>query len=114
MTNLPLDSSVNIVSDTTELVRGQEQQFLERLRPLVKSQSVRLDLSSVERIDAAGIAALITLYSTARQANREFTISKARQRVREILRLVGVEQMLASRNVKDSSHSDSPVELTAV
>ena len=107
------NSTIDVASDVSELVRGQEQKFLEWLRPMVQSQSVRLDLSSVERIDAAGIAALITLYCDARQANREFTILRAKQRVREILALVGVEQLLASQNAKGKSHSGTSVELTA-
>jgi hypothetical protein len=36
-----------------ELVRGEEQPFLDRILPLVLSSSVAVDLSGVRRIDAA-------------------------------------------------------------
>ena len=36
-----------------QLVRGEDSDFLEHVRPLVKDRSVTLDLSAVERIDAA-------------------------------------------------------------
>ncbi len=52
----------------TELVRGNEQQLLARLQPLVRRQNVTLDLAHVARIDAAGLAALITLYCDACQS----------------------------------------------
>ena len=77
-----------------ELVRGQEQELLERLTPLVRRQSVTLDLAYVERIDAAGIAALISLYGSAHNAGHEFTIVHACTRVAEILALVGLDRIL--------------------
>ena len=46
-----------------ELVKGQEQEFVNELRPRVVRQNVTLDLAETERIDAAGVAALITLLS---------------------------------------------------
>ena len=39
-------------NEITELVRGNEQQLLDRLGPLVRSQNVTLDLAYVARIDA--------------------------------------------------------------
>jgi anti-anti-sigma regulatory factor len=91
--------------ELTELVRGQEQRLLERIAPLVRRQNVALDLGTVERIDAAGIAALITLYCDACQSGHVFSISNASPRVAEILTLVGVDRLLLSRNTVASSHS---------
>jgi anti-anti-sigma regulatory factor len=82
--------------ERSELVRGLENQVLDRVKPLVRNQSVMLDMRHVERIDAAGIAALITLYCVARQANHEFTVSHTTARVEEILTLVGVKHLLAA------------------
>ena len=48
-----------------QLVRGQDAVLLEHLGPLVRKCNVALDLSRVERIDAAGITALILLYRSA-------------------------------------------------
>jgi anti-anti-sigma regulatory factor len=67
-----------------ELVRGEEQPFLDRILPLVLSSSVAVDLSGVRRIDAAGIGALITLYREARAAGR----------VARLLRRVGLDRLL--------------------
>ena len=57
-------------ANIAELVRGSEEDLLAWLAPLVLQQSVTLDLGTVERIDAAGIAALISLYSAASQAGQ--------------------------------------------
>jgi anti-anti-sigma factor len=77
-----------------ELVRGTEQNLLDRLRPMVQRESVSLDLSAVERIDAAGLAALITLYCDARRSGHSFTVAHPRRHVREILSLMGLERIL--------------------
>ena len=87
-----------------ELVRGRDQRLLDRVLPLVNRQSVSLDLTSVERIDAACIAALGTLYSTACQAGHSFTVSNASPRVAHILALVGLDRYLLSRNAAQNSH----------
>ena len=77
-------------ANVAELVRGTEQGLLAWLAPLVKSQSVTLDLRPVERIDAAGIAALISLYSIASQAGHSFMVANPSPHVAEILALVGL------------------------
>lgn len=84
-------------SDLHELVRGQERELIERLTPVVQRQSVILDLAHVERIDAAGIAALITLYGCARNAGNQFHVVNASARVAEILTLVELDRILISR-----------------
>ena len=81
-------------ANMAELVRGTEQDLLAWLAPLVRMQSVTLDLRSVERIDAAGIAALISLYSIASQAGHSFMVSNPSHHVAEILTLVGLDRIL--------------------
>ena len=54
--------------DMHELIRGKEQRLVERIAPLAREHNVWLDLCGVERIDAAGIAALISLYTCAHSA----------------------------------------------
>jgi len=109
MNNPRFETTTNVVSGAAELVRGQEEKFLEELRPLVCSGSVRLDLSSVERIDAAGLAALITLYCTAREAGHRFTVSRPGRHVREILSVVGLDKILLPQAADD--FSDSGIEM---
>lgn len=83
--------------ENMELVRGQEQGFLERLVPVVQRQSVLLDLESVERIDAAGLAALITLYCDASKSGHSFSVEHPRRHVRELLSVVGLDRVLLVR-----------------
>lgn len=78
----------------TSLVRGAESHLLEQVMPILRHHSVWLDLGRVERIDAAGIAALITLYRAARDAGRCFGVTNPTPHVREILRLVGLDKFL--------------------
>lgn len=77
-----------------ELVRGTEQGLLARLAPLVQRESVSLDMSAVERIDAAGLAALISLYCDACKSGHTFTVARPGRHVREILLLVGLDRIL--------------------
>lgn len=79
---------------THELIRGHEQILVERISPMVRAQNVALDLSEVERIDAAGIAALITLYGHAQKAGYHFSVVNAPPRVAEILAIVGLDHIL--------------------
>jgi anti-anti-sigma factor len=107
MTGIGCKETANVAieaSNMTELVRGNEQRLMERITPLVCRQSISLDLSSVERIDAAGIAALISLYGSAREAGHRFTVTNASPRVAQILALVGLERILLSQNAVQSSH----------
>lgn len=96
-----------------ELVRGQEQWLVERLTPVVRQQNVTLDLRQVERIDAAGIAALISLYGSAKRAGNEFTVANAAPRVVEILRLVGLDHFLLSHDAVSCPHSEECLERSA-
>ena len=98
MNDLRLHNTVRVASETTEIVRGQEEKVLEQLEPIVRTQSIEFDLSPVERIDAAGIAVLIRLYCDATQAGRRFTVLNPRPHVRELLSIVGIDRVLmASR-----------------
>jgi anti-anti-sigma factor len=76
------------------LVRGAEARLLDEMMPLVRRRQVWLDLGGVERIDAAGIAALITLYRVAREAGHCFGVTNPKPHVREILTLVGLDRFL--------------------
>ncbi len=94
-------------TELTELVRGNEQGLLAWLSPLVRRHSVTLDMSSVERIDAAGIAVLISLHAGARQAGHCFKVVNLSPHVAEVLALVGLERVLVSHNAVTESHSGS-------
>ena len=83
----------------TELVRGEEQCLVQRVAPLLREKDVVLDLNRIERIDAAGIAALISLYSTARNYGHTFSIKCVSPRVAEMLSLVRLDGILISHNV---------------
>jgi anti-anti-sigma factor len=97
-------------ADLTELVLGREEGLLAWLIPLVRRESVTLDLGSVKRIDAAGIAALLSLYSSARKARHRFSVSNLSPRVAEVLSLVGVERILLFHRAVRKPHSNQRFE----
>jgi len=99
-TNLDCNSSTATYecyrpNEISELVRGNDQSILERFLPLVRAKNIALDLGAVTRIDAAGLATLIRLYCAAREAGRSFIVANASSHVAEILRLVGLDRVLA-------------------
>ncbi|HVN92939.1 MAG TPA: STAS domain-containing protein [Terracidiphilus sp.] len=96
MNTSTVQSIRRITVQIKELVRGQEKQFVDELAPTVISESVALDFDAVERIDAAGLAALITLYTDACKAGHTLTVSRPRHHVREILQLVGIDKILVA------------------
>jgi anti-anti-sigma factor len=104
VSNSTTDHPIAAVALNCELVRGTEEQILEVLLLRVKQESLALDLAGVERIDAAGIAALITLYCTAIEAGTEFYVVNPSARVLDLLRLVGLESIL----VPAGSPGESP------
>jgi len=101
------------IAGLTELVRGHDQDVLDRFMPLVSRQSLTLDLHTVERIDAAGIAVLILLFRSACDAGHRFTVSNASPRVAEILAVVGLDRILLSQNAVHISHSGCDMERSA-
>lgn len=96
--NPECDSTTQIVGGVRELVRGREQEILDRLQPLVHSRSVRLDLSSVGRIDAAGLAALVSLYCAASKAGHDFSVINPPSHVARILAIVGLDGILVPKD----------------
>lgn len=92
-----LDSYLSLRWHVHELVRGQAQPFIDQLRPIVHHQSVRLDLVGIERIDAAGLAALISLYREARQTGHEFDVANPSRQVARVLAIAGLDRLLAAR-----------------
>jgi anti-anti-sigma factor len=96
-----------------ELVRGQVAGLIERLGRLVTEQSVALDLGAVERIDAAGIAALVLLYQNAHAAGRRFRVTNVPPRVEDLLAMVGLERYLGSQPAGPASLSGHRVERPA-
>jgi len=104
---------VTAPDDLTELVRGEEQCLVQRVAPLLRERDVVLDLNRVERIDAAGIAALISLYSTAREHGHSFAVKCVSPRVAEMLSLVRLDDILISHNVVFASQCEASFERPA-
>ena len=91
-----VESQIAVPGNLHELVRGQEQRLLKELEPVVRKNSVTLDMRQIERIDAAGISMLISLYGAAHAAGHGFAIVNASPRVAEILQIVGLDRILIS------------------
>jgi anti-anti-sigma regulatory factor len=100
-------SEATEIAGITELVRGCDRRLVDHLAAYVRRQSLALDFHSVERIDAAGIAALITLYCDARQAGHHFSVFNASPHVVEVLGLVGLDRVLLSRNAAGGCYADA-------
>jgi len=99
--------------EIAELVRGNERQLLDRIAPLVRQQDVTLDLASIDRIDAAGLAALVTLYRDASKAGRRFAVANPTPRVRRVLALVGLDAILLYRGAKETASLRPQLEQSA-
>jgi len=97
----PVRSNAGEPVEMTELVRGSERGLIERMMPLVRRQSLSLDLGRVVRIDAAGIAALIELYRAACGAGNRFSVSNPTPHVAEILAIVGLDRILLSQDAEE-------------
>lgn len=108
-----LDSSTQFVIGVRELVRGGEQRFLAELKPVVRSRSVRLELSTMDRIDAAGLGALVSLYRDAREAGHEFAVVHPSRHVARILALVGLDRILVSENSGEAQPPRVRMEMAA-
>jgi anti-anti-sigma factor len=97
----------------SELVLGHERDLVARVAPLVRGQSIALDLAQIERVDAAGIAALVELYALACEAGNDFCILNAAPHVTEVLRVCGLDRILISHNAVHDSYSGRRIERTA-
>jgi len=80
------------------LIRGCEEAFLAEMEARAMAEDLELDLGQVERIDAAGIGALVKLRGVALAAGRRLSITSASRRAAEILHLVGLDSAFQSRN----------------
>src|SRR5580658_7668746 len=100
-------ADMNEPADLNELVRGQDALLLKHVGPMVRERSVALDLAGVERIDAAGITALVALYRSARESGHRFTLTNVSPRVEQILAMVGLDRYLLSHNAVRTAHCPS-------
>jgi anti-anti-sigma regulatory factor len=82
------------IETLTELVRGNDQLLLEHYMPLVRKASISLDFTSVRRVDAAGVSALLALYTTSQKAGHRFGVINASTRVVQMLALLGLDGLL--------------------
>ena len=78
----------------TELVRGSDQRLVWQVEPMVRDKDIILNCQNIERIDAAGIAALISLYGSAISAGHSFHVCNVKAHVQEVLSIVGLERIL--------------------
>jgi anti-anti-sigma factor len=97
----------------TELVRGTDHILVATLAPMVRQQDVALDIAPIHRIDAAGIAALISLYGAAHESGHTFVVCNVAPRIDDILRLVGLEAILVSHDMALPQRSENCLEQSA-
>ena len=97
----------------TELVLGHERDLVARVAPLVRKQSIALDLAEIERVDAAGIAALIELYTIACKAGHGFCLMNATPHVTKVLSICGLDRILLSHDMVKDSYCGRRMQLSA-
>ena len=109
LTNLSVavNSQPAVVAVHCELVRGTEALVMLELLPRVKRESIALDLSDVARMDAAGIAGLISLYCTSMESGTHFSVVAPSPHVLELLRIVGLDSILLVDQFSEHSSSGS-------
>jgi anti-anti-sigma regulatory factor len=76
------------------LIRESAAQLVAQIGPLAAQRDVILDLSQVERIDAAGGTALLTLLTGARAAGHNLQVGSASAHVTEVLGLLGLDRVM--------------------
>lgn len=109
----PIDALVVAPDTMTDLVRGEEECLVQRVVPLLREQNVTLDLNRIDRIDAAGIAALIALYACAQTHEHRFSVINVSPRVAEMLSLVRLDDVLISHNAVLASQCEPHFERPA-
>ncbi|HEY3706523.1 MAG TPA: STAS domain-containing protein [Terracidiphilus sp.] len=97
----------------SELVRGNEDRLMALLTPVVREQNAVLDLGGVRRIDAAGVAALISIYGIARATGHSFRVCNVTSHVAEILELVSLDHILVAQERVEAQPVEPCVECPA-
>jgi anti-anti-sigma factor len=72
-----------------------------RVRDVLRSarRTIMLDLAQVPRIDAAGVGELVRVYNMTTAAGGVLRIANARTRVRELLELAGLFELMGGESV---------------
>jgi anti-anti-sigma factor len=83
-----------LVMCPSDLSRGQENQLLSLVLPIIEDGSLLLDMSRVDSIDAGGIGTLVYLRQCANQSGASLAIINPSDRVREMLALVHLDGIL--------------------
>jgi anti-anti-sigma factor len=69
---------------------------------LPDNKIVVLDLSNVTHMDSAGLGALVGLWISAKKGGRELKLVSLSDRIRELLRLTKLDQLLATSRFPDT------------
>lgn len=100
-------------AEFAELVRGNEQALFELFAPYVREHDTILDMANIRRIDAAGIAALISVYGSARRSGHTFRVCNATPHVAEILKVVSLDNILVARDGAGAHYREACLECPA-
>jgi len=79
-----------------DLTRGREARLLSLALPMIKRNGLVLDLSRVQSIDASGVGLLVFLRQCADRSGTQLVLVNPSARVREMLALVHLNQILLS------------------
>jgi anti-anti-sigma factor len=85
-----------ITSATTSLLKSEVRQAISEKKTVV------LDLSQVGHMDSSGLGVLVSLWASAKREGSELKLGSLGQRVKELLRLTGLEKVLATSRFPDT------------
>ncbi len=85
-----------ITSATTSLLKSEVRQAIAAKKPIV------LDLSEVAYMDSSGLGTLVGLWVSAKRDGSGLKLISLGDRVKELLRLTGLEKLLASTRFPDT------------
>jgi anti-anti-sigma factor len=86
-------ASVHILRVTGAITHSTAPAFLQAVTAATATPSLIVDLSQVPSVDSMAIGALVRAYTSCNKSGRKLTLVGLNQRVRNVLRLTGVDSL---------------------
>lgn len=88
--------SGRITSSTSSQLTSAVRELIPEKKPII------LDLSKVTFMDSSGLGAVVAVWVSAKRAGSELKLVSLGQRVKDLLRVTGLEQVLATSRFPDT------------
>jgi anti-sigma B factor antagonist len=101
--NVEKTPSETIFHCSGRIISSTSSQLTHAVRDLIpEKKPIILDLSKVTFMDSSGLGAVVAVWVSAKRAGTELKLVSLGQRVRDLLRLTGLEQLLAVSRFPDT------------